>query len=68
MQGLFYTQKPYISMLLSGFIFGFVYVNKKYAKLYDLLYELDMKNVFVKNDQLNEDIINSIKENHYFNV
>ena len=55
-------------MLLSGFIFGFVYVNKKYAKLYDLLYELDMKNVFVKNDQLNEDIINSIKENHHFNV
>ena len=42
------------------------YVNKKYAKLYDLLNELEMKNVFVENDKLNEKIVNSIEENHYF--
>ena len=42
------------------------YVNKKYAKLYDLLCEVDMKNIFVKNNKLNENIINSIKKNHYF--
>ena len=42
------------------------YANKKYAQLHDLLYELDMKNVFAENDKLNDKITSSIKENNYF--
>ena len=42
------------------------YINKKYAKLYDYLYELQIKNIFVENNKLNREIINNIKKNNYF--